>query len=251
MKAANLLQRKIIDLVDHDYTYANILHFFGIPFYEAADKTLADICQEKNINIYPIIRQMECAVSSEAIEYPGEKYPIDIIIAYLKHVHGVFIRHKLPYIGELISGIALNHFDNPNVANDLKFVFPLFTKEFIAHIHEEEDTLFSHCLQLQSIVSKQQKVTTLHFHLNKFNINAFAEYHHEEDDVMQGIRLLTQNYRLTPYSTTYTKVIYQELQAFENMLMVHAKVENNILMPKAVELEQTARELLKTYSLLN
>jgi len=50
---------------------------------------------------------------------------------------------------------------------------------------------------------------------------------------------------------THLKVIYQELQAFEKDLFVHARIENEVLFPKALNLEakvaKAVAESLKTY----
>jgi regulator of cell morphogenesis and NO signaling len=57
---------------------------------------------------------------------------------------------------------------------------------------------------------------------------------------MEGIRKLTNNYALAADAPLTMKVLYHELQTFEKELSIHAKIEDELLFPKAVELEKEA-----------
>jgi regulator of cell morphogenesis and NO signaling len=61
---------------------------------------------------------------------------------------------------------------------------------------------------------------------------------------MEGIRKLTCNYLLTPPAPVAIKVLYHELQNFEKELGIHAKIENDLLFPKAIELEKEVKRTL-------
>jgi regulator of cell morphogenesis and NO signaling len=57
---------------------------------------------------------------------------------------------------------------------------------------------------------------------------------------MEGIRRLTKDYFLEENAPLTMKVLYHELQNFEKELSIHAKIEDELLFPKAVELEKEA-----------
>jgi len=78
-----------------------------------------------------------------------------------------------------------------------------------------------------------------------------ASHHVAEDDEMKGFIELTNIYFINSNSTTYTKVIYSELKEFESSLRVHANVENQILFPKAISLEQNVFKFLSSMSKKN
>jgi regulator of cell morphogenesis and NO signaling len=61
---------------------------------------------------------------------------------------------------------------------------------------------------------------------------------------MAGIRHITHNYSLTDTAPLHVKVLYTELQQFEAALQAHARVENNVLFPKAMTLESQVRARL-------
>ena len=66
--------------------------------------------------------------------------------------------------------------------------------------------------------------------------------HEVHDDEMQGIRRITKGYHITPDAPLHVKVIYYELISFEKVLQDHARIENEILFPKAMSLESVVKK---------
>ena len=68
---------------------------------------------------------------------------------------------------------------------------------------------------------------------------------------MEGIRGLTKNYSLKNISNLHLKVIFQELKAFDGELDIHSKIENEILFPRAIDLQEKVAEQIRNISFLN
>jgi len=73
----------------------------------------------------------------------------------------------------------------------------------------------------------------------------FAMDHEAHDDEMNGIRKITRDYFLPPNCPLHIKVLYSELKAFEQSLITHARIENEILFPKAMALEHQVKKMLE------
>ncbi|MEN7550330.1 iron-sulfur cluster repair di-iron protein [Rapidithrix thailandica] len=245
--------KKIIELVDENYTLAKVLHSFGIKFYKHSEQTLETICKSCSLGLDQLAKRLDELENNREI-YLDENLQvasITVILQYLRHAHHVFVRYKLPYMNELIANVQPKYFTNRTLAKDLKFIFPHFVEDFVKHIYEEEDTLFSHIMKLQQAVKGDLGLYDLYKITQKYSIEAFAEHHMEEDDEMDGIRALTNNYHMDEHTTVYTKVIYCELIAFEKDLAFHSRVENHILFPKALELEKEVNHQLNIRAGLN
>jgi regulator of cell morphogenesis and NO signaling len=67
--------------------------------------------------------------------------------------------------------------------------------------------------------------------------------HEAHDDEMEGIRKITNDYQLDSSTPLHVKVIYNELREFEKNLITHARIENEILFPKAMALEGRVKQL--------
>jgi regulator of cell morphogenesis and NO signaling len=177
-------------------------------------------------------------------DLPLVSYPIDLIIEYLKHSHFLFIKHKLPYIARLVESFKANHDDYLSIERDLKIVFPLFVEDFIQHIYEEEDTLFNFIQALERAAKGKYVPTKLYWQMEKNAVQRFAMDHEAHDDEMKGIRNITKDYNLSAKCPLHIKVLYNELKAFEKSLITHARIENDILFPKAMMLENQVKKML-------
>lgn len=234
--------KRISELVDQNYIHAYVLYYFGIRFYEYSEQTLEQVCLEKSLRIEQVVRELESPSHIQENDLPLLSYPLDLIIEYLKHAHFLFIKHKLPYISRLVESFKAHHPGFATVERDLKIVFPLFVEDFIHHIYEEEDTLFTYIRLLDKATKGTYNPSRLFYQMEKNSIHKFAMEHEAHDDEMEGIRKITNNYKLDHLAPLHIKVIYNELEDFEKSLKTHARIENEILFPKAMALEKGVKQ---------
>lgn len=238
--------KKITELVGENYVFASVLYYFGIRFYDYSEKTLEQVCAEKGLDIDVVISRLESIVGEkENVEVELLGYPIDLIIEYLKHAHYIFIKQKLPYIARLIENLQAGFPLHRQIIEDLKFVFPLFVEDFIHHIYEEEDSLFCYINLLNKFLNQPSNPSVVFYEMEKFSLQEHAIAHDLHDDEMEGIRSITNDYRLPDERDLHLKVVFEELRSFEKQLIAHAGVENEILFPKALLLEKEVKCELK------
>lgn len=230
--------------MDQDSIRAYVLYYFGIKFYEYSEHTLEQVCQEKGLRLEQVVRELETPSENfREADIPLITYPLDLIIEYLKHTHFLFVKHKLPFIGRLVESFRAEHPEYEQVAKDLKILLPLFIEDFIHHIYEEEDTLFKYIQVLDKAAKGQYNPAKLYYLLERSSLQRFAMEHEAHDDEMKGIRKITKDYALAPQAPLHVKVIYSELLNFERSLQTHARIENEILFPKAMALESRVKQL--------
>jgi regulator of cell morphogenesis and NO signaling len=232
----------IQELVEKNYVHGYVLYYLGIRFYEYSELTLAQVCEQRGLKVEQIIRELESPTHLREADLPLISYPIDLIIEYLKHSHFLFIKHKLPYISRLVESFKANHDDYLQIERDLTMVFPLFVEDFIEHIYEEEDTLFQYILALDKASRNSYSPGKLFYLMEKNSVQKFAMEHEAHDDEMEGIRKITKDYRLPLHAPLHVKVIYNELESFEKSLITHARIENEILFPKAMAIESKVKK---------
>ncbi len=237
----NLAHKTLASLASENYQFASVLHSFGIAFYQTPEATLQGTCQQRKLDLQKVIERL-LAVNT-AQEMPDfaimKKASLQNLIHYLKQTHRTFIRSRLPYMAKLIADIRPEYFDAPEIAQDLKIIFPLFAEDFIHHIHEEEDTTFEYIQQLVAADTELHfDIAKLFFSMRGYSLADVSESHACEDDEMLGIRQLTHQYAISESTGVYTRVVYSELKAFEAVLQEHSRIENEILFPKALSLEQ-------------
>jgi regulator of cell morphogenesis and NO signaling len=221
--------------------YGYVLYFMGIKFFEHTERTLEELCRLKGLDPVAVVTELESAVAGEyeaALDFG--KYPVELILQYLSHKHQEFINRKLPYLSRLIDRLPkVNSLES--VREDLKFVFPLFVEDFIQHIYEEENHMFSYIRLLVDASRGLANPSLVYYQTEKHSMKNFSEDHHGVDNEMDGIRSLTNNYSIECNHNIFYQLTFDALRSFEQELLIHANIENNILLPKATILENQIR----------
>ena len=127
----------------------------------------------------------------------------------------------------------------------------MFVEDFIHHIYEEEDTLFRYIRALERASKGNYIPTRLYYLIEKHSVQKFAMEHDVHDDEMEGIRKITNDYEVNTGTPLHVKVIYSELKEFERSLITHARIENEILFPKAMALENKVKQSFLEKTKLN
>jgi regulator of cell morphogenesis and NO signaling len=239
-------------LVKENSQLAEMLHQMGIRYYQEADKTLDQVCKEKGIDPAKVYQHFELLRKNQEFDLTQlSNYPIEILVSLLRHSHQLYIKQKLPFLFQTIVEMDENKFFNPEIAKDLKLVFPIFAEDFIKHIYEEEDNLFGYIQYLLDATLQISNPGKLYFMLKTKGIRTFSMHHEAHDNELAGIRLLTGNYNLPEDADLFTFILYRELNDFEIQLKQHALIENSLLFPKALRLENEVRWRLDQIRTLN
>lgn len=243
--------KTINHLVEKNHRFAWVLHRFGVAFYQESDKTLGELCRKRRLNLEQILKTFqETAKSTQSLQN-FQSYPIELVLKYLRHTHTIFINERLPYMAKLIQDLCPQKIGDSRVVSDLQALFPLFLDEFIEHIHDEEDSLFQYLWNLHQASRGQYSLNKVFYQIEKNLLQTYALEHHDSDDDMRGIREITNDYDLGRKPNLHLKVIFAELQSFEKELQHHAQVEELILLPKALKLENLVKKMLQKRSELN
>ena len=246
-----LLNKNIVQLVDENFIYARALHYLGIDFMEYGDKTLIDVCRRRNLNISVVLNTLDSFTQPDNEGKADlHSFPVGLIIGYLKHSHHSFIKHRLPYIHSLIRSLHPD-FRNHSDLKDLHLIFPVFLEDFIKHIYEEEDTLFGYITNLTRFSPKKARtVSEIILDPQPHTLQEIAEEHSQEDE-MAGLRDMVRCIMQQEIDDVVVRTILQEVIAFDEELDNHARIENEILFPKAIQLEQQVFDTLGKISKLN
>ncbi len=245
-----LRHHTINELVAQDFLRASVLFHFGVKFYDHRESTLQEVCEEYGLSTTVVVKSFESKQIDETEnEIRLTAYPIDLILEYLTHAHHLFVKQRLPYIAQLIDGLEDVNPLYKSLAIDLKQVFPLFVEDFIHHIYEEEDTLFSYIRELTRFVAGDNSTSKVYYAMERNAIQQFALEHEEHEHEMDGLNSITNGYAYHAEADLHIKVLFDELKRFETDLLTHARIEDHILFPKALQLEKQVKfkfhELIK------
>lgn len=242
----SVFEKTIEEIVEENFLYGRALHHLGIDFFAMKKSTLSDICIARGLDRRSVIRNFYKFDGSARLPFRQiAEYPVPLLIRFLKHSHTTYIKEYLPYVGKLLDKLPEDDLDT---VKDLKEVFPLFVEDFINHIFEEEDELFEY-LSVLSKFNRSKRVPPIKDLLPYFNISLIElREHHQIDDEMSSMRELIQE---LPLKTLEMRIIVRELKAFDRELLYHAEIEDQILFPRAIELEQNVWEKVNSFAKVN
>jgi len=234
----------ISELVAADPKLGFVLHAQGIKFYEHADSTITAISNKYAFNLKQFILQADWQYQYQLVKDPLtlNKHAALHVIDYLSFMHRLFVKEKLPYFLTIIQDFN-NTIEDKRIT-DLKWAFPYFQEDFVHHIFEEEDHLFAYLRQLARALEEKKTSFKLMMEMERCSIKEYSLHHLLDDDEMAGIRSLTNQYTHLPSDSLALRVLFFELKEFENELNFHARIENEVLFPKALTMENGVRALI-------
>lgn len=106
------------------------------------------------------------------------------------------------------------------------------------HMQKEECILFPYIEQLSRAAGNGQAVNEPFFGTVQNPIMAMMNEHDSAGELMNQIRRDTSNFTAPSDACTNYQLLYKELAEFDEDLRTHVHLENNVLFPRAVELEQ-------------
>lgn len=245
--------KRIADLVQEHYAFAYVLFSYGVEYYDHVQKTLDELCLEKDLPLEKVVEAYEQIREGHDVNAAGlnlEQMPLELVLQYLRHNHLTFIKKRLPFLKHLLERLHDSGRELPGVP-DLLAIFPLFAEALIQHMYEEEDLIFEQVLQL--LRQQAWGVHSLYEQfdiLNRVSIQQYADLHQDDNgDEMFTIREATHQFTLE--GPIQVRVLMEELKAFDNELKVHARIENEIFFPKAIQLEEEMVQDLREQSIWN
>jgi len=110
--------------------------------------------------------------------------------------------------------------------------------ELNRHMMKEEQVLFPYIKQLAQTKKSSIKSTPPSFGTVTNPIRMMEHEHDVVGDIFHKIAELSNNFTPPDYACNTYRVLYAKLKEFEDDLHQHIHLENNILFPKAIELEK-------------
>ncbi len=108
------------------------------------------------------------------------------------------------------------------------------------HLMKEEQILFPYIADCEDATANRTATPPSCFGTVQNPIRMMLHEHDSAGAALRTLRELTANYTVPADACISYKTLYQALQEFEADLHQHIHLENNILFPRAVEMEAAA-----------
>jgi regulator of cell morphogenesis and NO signaling len=164
---------------------------------------------------------------------------MDFLADYIVHVHHHYLKNQLPEIRSQLRKFTEEHGEKYAYLRELEKVFLQLYKELLPHVEQEEAIIFPYIRQITHAFHSQESYASL---LVKTMRKPIGELMNQEHEMVAGaihtMRELTGDYTAPVRACTSHKVIFSRLKELDNDLAQHIHLENNILFPRAIEMEK-------------
>lgn len=236
-------EETIGELVAKDYRKAQVFKKMGIDFCCGGKKTLTEVCNKKGIDIHQV--EAELASLDQTSGSPAhnfQNWDLDFLCDYIINTHHRYVRENIPFLSEISQKVARVHGDRHPELVKVAEVFAAIASDLSMHLMKEENILFPYIKEMVLAQKTKMPLPESHFGQVANPITVMEQEHEGAGEDLSEIRELTSNYALPADACTSYRILFQKLEEFENDLHQHVHLENNILFPKAIELENQLKQ---------
>ncbi len=235
-------QSVIGKIVAENYKAASIFKQYRIDFCCNGNRTIADASRDKKLDEGMLINELKEVVNKkEGGEIDFKAFPLDLLADYVEKTHHRYIETKIPEITPYLNKIVRVHGEHHPELEVVQKLFMESAGDLTTHLKKEELMLFPHIRQLVKASLSGGKLP--HKVGTAAAMIAQMEREHDtEGERFRTISELTNDYTTPEDGCNTYRVTLSLLKEFEEDLHRHIHLENNILFPKSIALEESLAE---------
>ncbi len=227
------------ELVTNNFQTAAVFEKYSLDFCCRGGKTIDEACKEKGINLLTVLDELsQVENDNKNVSTSFTEMAPDVLCNHIVNTHHAYVAKMIPVLYAHTQKVAAVHGANHPELISIAKHFETVALEFQQHMKKEEQMLFPFIKALYAATKKNEPVIHSPFGSVKNPIQMMETEHQHAGDEMFEIRSLSNNYTIPEDGCTTYRITYKELQDFERDLHEHVHLENNILFPAAVLLEQ-------------
>lgn len=236
----NIQENQVIgELVAKDYRTASVFKKYGIDFCCQGNRTINDACVAKKIDEKLVVSDLNSVINSKTesgTDY--QSWPLDLLADYIEKKHHRYVEDKTQEIKPYLEKICRVHGGRHPELMEINEHFNATAGELAMHMKKEEFVLFPQIRKMEKAKHDNTSFESPNFGTIQNPIQMMMDEHTTEGDRFRKIEELTNNYTPPEDACNTFRVTYALLKEFEQDLHLHIHLENNILFPRAIEMEK-------------
>lgn len=180
-----------------------------------------------------------------------DAFSIELIVDYIKRTHVFYLQKKLPEIEQSILLLSSLYTSHHPILAALQNFFHRYCQDLTSHIQAEETKLLPHIALMHEAANKVDYFSEYILACQEYSISRFLTDHQDTEDELRDIRATIHLYDPPSTNASLYRILLAQLQTFEQDLCVHAHIEDEVLIPKALQLEKILHDQLNKTANLN
>jgi regulator of cell morphogenesis and NO signaling len=204
------------------------------------NQPLAQACASAGLDVVTVMEMLgEVAKSSSQDEsvWDGQNASLPELIAHILDTHHVFTKSEMTRLETLTGKVIEAHGRNHPELIDVGDLVNRLCADLKPHMFKEEQVLFPYILAMSRAAVQHQPRPFAPFGTVNNPVRMMMKEHDNAGEILRELRVITSDYKVPPDACMTYQTLYQALENFERDLHQHIHLENNLLFPKALDLE--------------
>ncbi len=229
----------VAEIAANSLAAVRVFEKYGIDYCCGGKRPLADVCREKGQDAQAIQRDLDAALAgTEASIRDWNTAPLAELVEHIVTTHHEYLRRELPAIETRLEKVyrVYNQRYGPTLTG-LPEVYAGLRAELELHIRKEEMILFPAIVASEAAVHAGRPLPRTPFGKVSNPIHMMEAEHESAGEALGKIREITRDFELPEYACVTYRALMSGLDELERDLHMHIHLENNILFPRAEQLE--------------
>jgi len=241
------MSRTVSEIARENPAAVRVFENFGIDYCCGGKRSLEEACESVNAPIDQVIQALRelQANNMRPEEHRWTASSLVELTEYIVNHHHRYIRDEVPRIEQLLQMVVDQHGERHHELGIIQQIFRTLSDELRIHMMKEERILFPFLEEMETGARMEREAPLACFASIELPISRMLADHNDAGVLTARIRDLSGGYRAPEGSCPSYRALYRSLEEFERDLHHHVHLENNILFPRAVEMERKQAALMR------
>jgi regulator of cell morphogenesis and NO signaling len=216
-----------------------IFQRFGIDFCCGGKRPLREACAEKHMTFGELRAELEAAGAPGSTAIPAADAALSELVRFIVDKYHADLRGELPRLDQMAAKVIDAHGEkHPELLPALVSTFRGLRQEVEEHMMKEERVLFPYIERLEALAESGEGLPASPFGSIQAPIGMMEHEHETVGHALARLRELTGGYVAPADACNTFRGLYHGLAELENALHEHIHLENNVLFPRAAQMEE-------------
>lgn len=225
------------EIVAADYRAAEIFQNAGIDFCCGGDVLLSEACREHGVATEALCEELEQLSQTPERGEQYDQWALDFLADYIVNQHHAYARKMTPLLREYALAVVEAHAEQHPETRGIAELWEKLSGELAMHTQKEELLLFPYIRRLVQADKEGNRAAPPPFGSARELIETMDAEHDQTGDYLAQIEALSNGYTPPDDACNTFRALYASLKEFDADTKKHVHLENNILFPETVRLE--------------
>jgi regulator of cell morphogenesis and NO signaling len=217
-----------------------VLEKFGIDYCCGGKRSLQEACRAAKLPLEEVVKALETSARVSTAESVLPSGSLAELIHHIVATHHKFTREEIVRLRTLLEKVCSVHGQNHPELLTIRDTFLGLAQELTLHLMKEENVLFPYIVRMEEAVGQDEPVFPAPFGTVQNPVRMMMQEHDGAGEALRQMREASHDFSAPQDACISYQTLYQALPAFEADLHQHIHLENNILFPRAIEMEESA-----------